>query len=394
MALECGHFAVFTKGCCGMALTNVSVYLASGIALQGHTVDMVTLNTPEADLLRFYRHVNGFSRVNVYPLEARHTKTSVPALITYYRTREPDVMFSQLTYTNAFAVVAKHLSFTKTINIFLEGTIISKVGAIDSRKDFKLKLVPLLVKIFYPYAGGVVAKSHDVLRDLKVLVGRRLRRVKVTVLPNPYDIERIRLLAQEPVDHPWLANNPVPVIIAAGRLWEQKGFDILVRAFAEVLNETSCRLLILGEGPEHGALEALVEDLRLADAVSLPGRVDNPWKYMSRASIFILPSRWEGWPSALMEAMACGLPVIATDCPGGGKEMVENGVSGLIVPTEDVKALTMTILQLLKDRALRTDLSQHALRRSQNFDYRIVAQDYISFAESLIESYAKGQIIT
>jgi glycosyltransferase involved in cell wall biosynthesis len=379
------HFAVFTDGRCGGALTNVSVSLASGIALQGHTVDIITLNTPSYELINFYRNVDGMSLVNVYRLGTKHTRTSIPSLVQYYRTRHPDVVFSQLTYTNVFAIVARVLSFTRGVNIALEGTLVSKVGEIDAKHDIKLRLVPWLVKLVYPYADGLVAKSHDVLTDVKRVVGARLKHVKTQVLPNPYNIEGLRCLAREPVDHTWLLDEKMPVISSAGRLAEQKGFDILISALAGVVREIPCRLIILGEGPERAKLERLIMKLGLTEVVNMPGWVRNPWKYISRSSFFVLPSRWEGWPSALMEAMACGVPVITTDCPGGGKEMVEKSKGGLIVRTDHIETLKEAMLSLLKDSESRASLSAQAYQWSQNYDYKIVAQDYISFARSLLK---------
>jgi glycosyltransferase involved in cell wall biosynthesis len=390
MKSDCIHFAVFTSGGCGWALTNVSVYLASGLALKGHSVDLVTLNTPKAEIVHFYKHVDGISQVSVYSLGVKHTKTCIPSLVRYYRVQKPDVMFSQLTYTNIVAIIAKYLAGLRTVNILLEGTIISKVGTVDSKRDRKLKLVPLLVTMLYPYGDGLVAKSHDVLRDLEWVVGKRLQKLKIAVLPNPYNLERFRLLANEPVDHPWLTDKTVPVIISAGRFWEQKGFDILIRAFAGVVSKTPCRLIILGDGPERPELQALVAESRVAATVDMPGWVDNPWKYMARSILFVLPSRWEGWPSALVEAMACGLPVITTDCPGGGKEMVESGSSGLIVPINNIERLKEAMLKLLEDAPFRASLSMHAYQCSLNYDYTVVTHDYLTFAKSLLKEYNRN----
>jgi len=381
------HFAVFTGASrCGAALANVSVYLASGMSLQGHIVDLITLNISEAELTRFYRHVSGISRLNVYNLRVKHSRTTVLALVKYYRNRKPDVMFSQLTYINVFAIIARILSLTRTVNILLEGTVITKVGSIDSKRDPKLRLVPWLVKIVYPYAGGLVAKSSDVLTDLEYVVGNRLKSVKTKILPNPYDIARFRLLAEEAVEHPWVLDSTLPLVISTGRLWEQKGFDVLLKAFAEVKREIPCRLIILGEGPERPELEALVKELELTHAVDLPGWVPNPWKYLSRSSVFVLSSRWEGWPSALVEAIACGLPAITTNCPGAGKEIIAHGETGLTVPTDDIQTLKNAILTLLRDPLLGARLAERAAGTVQSYDYKTVTHDYVTFAKSLLKT--------
>jgi glycosyltransferase involved in cell wall biosynthesis len=290
-------------------------------------------------------------------------------------------MFSQLTYTNAFAVIAKVLSFTRSANILLEGTLVSKVGQEDAKYDPKLRMVPWLVKFVYPHGDGLIAKSADVLRDVREIIGNRLDGIKIRVLPNPYCVEGIRSLAKEPVAHHWLGGNKIPVIVSAGRLVGQKAFDILISAFAGVVSEMACRLIILGVGPERENLEGLAGKLGVAHHMDMPGWVANPWKYMWRASAFVLPSRYEGWPSAVTEAMICGLPVITTDCPGGGKEMVENEKNGLTVPTDDVDALKQAMLRLLSDAELRAMLAANAYKSSEKYDYRIVAQDYICFGK-------------
>ncbi len=147
----------------------------------------------------------------------------------------------------------------------------------------------------------------------------------------------------------------------------------------------SCRLIISGEGPKRELLETMAKNLKIDDAVSMPGWVANPWKYLWRSSLFALASRWEGWPSAVVEAMTCGLPVITTDCPGGAKEMIEHGKSGVIVPTDDTKALKDAILDVLKNPAYRERLSEHAYRKSLNYDCNIIAPRYIDFAKAVMK---------
>jgi glycosyltransferase involved in cell wall biosynthesis len=384
MTLTGMHFAIFASGSCGGSLVSVSTYLASGIALWGHTVDVITLNTSEDDLRRFYRHVNGISLVNFYNLGVQHTRASIPALIKYYKSRMPDVIFSQLTHPSIPAIIAKFLSTAKVLNVFIEGTIVSKVGKVDAKSNVRLRLVPWLAKILYPYADGLIVKNNDILIDLKQLLGKRFEAIKIRILPNPYDLGRFRVLGREHVEHPWFVHKKIPVVLSVGRLGEAKGFDILVSAFARVISEVECRLIILGDGPERRRLERKIRELGLTDVVDMPGREDNPWKYMMQSALFVLSSRWEGWPSALMEAMICGLPVITTDCPGAGKEMVGDGARGLVVPMEDIDGLKRGISRLLKDSELRVNLSARAYQYSQAYDQKIVAQDYIAFAKSLL----------
>jgi len=145
------------------------------------------------------------------------------------------------------------------------------------------------------------------------------------------------------LNHPWFAPGEPPVILSVGRLTKQKDYPTLIRAFALVHRERPARLMILGEGEERPKLEALIQELSLDDDVSLPGFVDNPYAYMARSAVFVLSSAWEGLPTVLIEAMAVGTPVVATDCPSGPAEILEGGKWGKLVPVGDVEALAEAI---------------------------------------------------
>jgi glycosyltransferase involved in cell wall biosynthesis len=164
------------------------------------------------------------------------------------------------------------------------------------------------------------------------------------MLYNPVITPDVRKRACAPLDHPWFAPDQPPVILAVGRLTKQKDFPTLIRSFAQVRQNVPARLLILGEGVDRDELEALVRQLGLQDDVSLPGFVDNPYAYMHRAGLFVLSSRWEGLPTVLIEALYCGRPVIATDCPSGPREILANGRFGALVPVGDVEALSRAIV--------------------------------------------------
>lgn len=150
-----------------------------------------------------------------------------------------------------------------------------------------------------------------------------------------------------------------PHFTAVGRLDRQKGFDLLLDAFA-MLDRPDARLVIHGEGPERGALEAQVARLELGDRVSLPGRTAAPGGWLAGGGTFVLSSRFEGYPNALMEAMAAGLPVAAFDCPWGPADMIRDGGNGLLVPPGDVAALAAAMRRLLDDPALAARLGTAA----------------------------------
>jgi glycosyltransferase involved in cell wall biosynthesis len=171
----------------------------------------------------------------------------------------------------------------------------------------------------------------------------------VRVIYNPIVTDELLAMSRAPVDHPWCAAGAPPVILAVGRLTEQKDFPNLIRAYARLRQRRSVRLVILGEGEARGELEDLIARLGLAEDVYLPGFVDNPFAWMRQARLFALSSRWEGLPSVLIQAMACGAQVVSTDCPSGPAEILEDGRWGRLVPVGDPEALAAAMDAALDD---------------------------------------------
>ena len=137
------------------------------------------------------------------------------------------------------------------------------------------------------------------------------------------------------------------MIVGIGRLTRQKDFPTLIRAFAAVRKKLPCRLIILGEGKDRGGLEHLAKRLSLSEQIAMPGFVENPYAYLKRAALFVLSSAWEGSPNALTEALALGVPVVATDCPSGPREILKDGAIGCLVPVGDPDALAAAMLATL-----------------------------------------------
>jgi glycosyltransferase involved in cell wall biosynthesis len=205
-----------------------------------------------------------------------------------------------------------------------------------------------LMRRYYPRADRIVTVSRDLAAELRDFAG--IPQERITALYNAVVDDDLYAAAKEEPDHPWLKPGAPPVILGVGRLVPRKGFDVLLRAFARVLRNRPARLIILGHGKTTdkgdvctAELNALTQELGIANAVSLPGFQRNPFAYMARARVFVLPSWFEGLPGVLIQAMACGCPVVSTDCPTGPREILEGGRHGPLVPVGDDKAMAAAI---------------------------------------------------
>jgi glycosyltransferase involved in cell wall biosynthesis len=192
------------------------------------------------------------------------------------------------------------------------------------------------------------------------------------VIYNPVITPDLLAAAARPPGHPWLADGGPPVVLGVGRLTRQKDFQNLLRAFAIVRQQRPARLLILGEGEERPALEALIAELGLGSDVALPGFVPGAHSCMARAGVFVLSSAWEGLPTVLIEALAMGAPVVATDCPSGPREILRGGELGLLVPPGDSKALAEGILAALGGSARKASFAE-----LQEFTQDVAASAYL-----------------
>ena len=249
--------------------------------------------------------------VGVRSLDARRTTTSLRALTRYLRRHRPDVMISALASANMVAVLAKRVSHVDTRMIVTQHNTLSE--QVGSATGPIARAEPALLKASYRAADGIVAVSDGVADDLAACAG--IARETVHVIPNPVITPDLERKSKNPVNHAWFSEPSVPVVVAVGRLTAQKDFATLLRAIELVRRCQPIRLVILGDGPDRGALSALAGELGLKDCVELLGFVANPYPYMARASLFVLSSRYEGLPTVLIEALFLRTPVVSTDCP-------------------------------------------------------------------------------
>ena len=265
--------------------------------------------------------------------------SAVPALTAYLNRRRPAALLSALGYPNVAALLARRSGATPTRVVVSEHNHLS-TSAAHARKRHE-RTFPDLAARLYPAADGIVAVSHGVADDLARTL--RLPRSRITTIYNPIFRSEIDIEALARPAHAWLAPNAPPVLLGIGKLKPQKDFACLIRAFARVRATRPVRLILLGDGPQRESLLALARTLGVADAVALPGFVANPFAYLGRAAAFVLSSAWEGLANVVIEALACGCPVVSTDCPSGPAEILDGGKYGRLVPVGDDAALANAI---------------------------------------------------
>lgn len=256
------------------------------------------------------------------------------------------------------------ISFVDTMNILtLASTAGLKIPVIVSERiDPRHQPIGLvwagLRSLLYPFAEALVVQT-DAVRDW---AKKSVREKAIHIIPNPLQPSLSRSVP------PFRRHGGNPTLVAIGRLHRQKGFDLLVRAFAKcVERHASWSLVVLGEGEEREPLEALIAALGLKDKVDLPGRVKDPSHILQQAELFALSSRYEGFPNVLLEAMSYGLAVISTDCASGPGAIIRDGVDGILVPPNDVEAMATGMDRLMADRTERQRLGASAISVIERF---------------------------
>jgi glycosyltransferase involved in cell wall biosynthesis len=335
--MTAGPIAFYLPSLRGGGAERVIINLAQGITERGLPVDLV-LAAAEGAFLDDLP-----PSVRVVDLRAGRVLPSLGPLIGYLRRERPRALVSSLTHANVIALVAARLARRATPVI---ATVHNTMSESTLQQGARLRGMWLaLIRTFYPWASSVVAVSRGAADDLARTTG--LRRDEIEVIYNPVITTSLLSLARQPPDHPWLASGQPPVILGVGRLTRQKDFPTLIRAFSEVRRRRPARLIILGEGEERPALEALAAELGVVSEVALLGFRTNAATYMAASALFVLSSVWEGLPTVLIEALAAGTRIVSTDCPSGPREILQDGRLGILVPVGDAAALAGAIINAL-----------------------------------------------
>jgi glycosyltransferase involved in cell wall biosynthesis len=305
------------------------------------------------------------------------------ALRDYLRDSPPDVLLSAMTYTNLVALWARQLAGSQvpvvvSERISLSHHIESKLAKPAWRWEYLLPVVSQA----YAKADGLVTVSDSVAEDLARSAG--LERDHIRTIYNPVVDDALLAMAGEPLEHPWFAAGERPVVLGVGRLIEQKDFPTLLRAFALLCQRRTARLMILGEGRLRPELEALARKLGIDNYVQLPGFAENPYRYMARAGVFALSSIYEGLPGVLIQALACGCPVVSTDCPGGSAEILDGGRVGSLVPMRDPQALADALHATLTQPRPAQVLTD----RAKDFSVASAGRNYLDYLDAVVKASA------
>ena len=344
--------------------------LAAGFKERGCAVRLV-VDRPEGGLLETVRD----SGLALDILHADRTLNAFPKLSAWLRHNTPDVLLSAITHNNLVAVWARALARTATRVVVSEHTVLSAQAA--SQPGWQYRVLAPLCRWTYPQAAAIVVVSAGAADDLARYAG--LSRSAMSVIPNPVVTPDYPQRMAAPSPHPWLADGGSPVFVAAGRLVPLKDFATLLEAFASVRRRAPTRLLVIGEGPEREALLALRARLGLDEAVEFPGFYPDPLPLFARAAAVVVSSQFEGFGLTLVEALACGTPVVSTDCPTGPAEILARGVYGRLALVGDAEGLAAAMLETLADVPDRDRLRQ----RAQDYTLATVVDRYLELFDRL-----------
>ncbi len=354
----------------GGGAERVAVNVANTLASMGHDVTLI-LNFKRGPYL-----ADVTPEVKILELGQRMLRALPKLIMTLRRARFEAVLTVLDQPSIACLLVKPFIGPTKVIVVECNNPLASDAGV----TSHVWKAIRALRAKLYPKADHIIAKSEGIRSAL--VSNFNCTGAKITAIANPLDLTRVERMKTEPADLVLPETDKRPLLIAVGRLSFQKDFGTLIDAVALLQKRRSVRLVILGEGDLRQELEAKIAQLDLTDSVSLPGFVSNPYALIAQSDAFVLSSRWEGWPNALVEALACGAQVVSTDCESGPREILVDGQFGALVPIGDSPAMADAL-----EKALDTDTDTDALvRHVSSFSPQTIAAKYAEIIQKAITS--------
>ncbi|MEM6253276.1 MAG: glycosyltransferase [Cyanobacteria bacterium P01_D01_bin.156] len=326
--------------------------------------------------------------VEVVSLQAKRARWAAFPIAKFINQYQPTVLISLSMFVNMPAAMGWLLSRKgkgQTKLIVSQHSTMSYKAYIEQKNSF-VRFYPWLARVLYPMADGVRANSPEVLDDLLNVIKIRSAKEYSVSITNSIDLDSIIGKSKQASEHPWLKEKQGPVIVSAARLAKQKNFPLLLKAFSIVRQTENAKLIIFGKGPEKDNLQAIIRQLNLEDSVDLAGFSANPWCNISKADVFALTSEEEPFGLVLVEALACGTPVLATDAIGGGpKNILDSGKSGVLISSKDPEEIASSLVKLLKSQGYREELSYAGKKRSEDFRPNIIAEQWKSFLDKVLQ---------
>ena len=275
-------------------------------------------------------------RITIVNFNCKKVITSFLPLVCYLKANTPDILLSTQTYVNVIAIVSVKVSLIKA-KIFIREAITPS----QNEKSFYERLINKLAKYLYPYSYKIIAPSKGVKVDL--IKKFKLNKRMITVIPNPLNIGFIQKSAAK-ANNAANLNNEDKYIVAIGRLHPQKDYPLLLKSFAIVLKTVESKLIIMGEGPEKNTIIKLAERLNIRKYIQFTGFVDNPFYILSRCNLYVLSSKFEGLPNSMLHAAVLGIPIVATDCLSGPREILANGKWGKLVNVGSINGMANAMI--------------------------------------------------
>ena len=310
--------------------------------------------------------------VKVHSLSARNLLFFIWPLSRFLFKKQFDFLYSTCSGTNSFLIISKILSRNSGKVIISERNIMNPPGKVR----YKLFILNFLKRISYKYAWKVTAVSQELANDMEQGLGIK----KVFVVNNPIINEVLKNEKEEDVKIPEF-NSDIPVILAVGRFEYQKDYDNLLSAFKTLLDDLPAKLYILGKGPLLNYYKEKTKMMGIEKSVVFAGFDKNPFKLMNKCDAFVLSSRHEGMPGVLIQAMACGAACVSTNCPTGPKELIKNGVNGLLVKMENSTELYKALKNILTDSELKNKLKRNAPIGLERFEEKEAIESYFCILE-------------
>ncbi len=347
----------------------VTVNIVNGLADRGHNVELL--------LSRYDGELQGALSDQVEVVQLQPSRTPIvgvaahlPAVVSYLKTNRPDVLIPHLQHPSVVCLTINRLLDTDTAIVPTHHSALGVTGT----QNIKDRVVGRLIPALYPSADRLIAVSEGVADS--IVEGTRVDRDSISVLHNPVEVDAVRERAQQPVENEWVESDRHELVVFVGRLADQKDLKTWLRTFKQVNKKRpQTRGVIVGKGPQRETLKQFAASLGVEDVISIPGFVENPYRYMYKADTFLLTSKYEGLPTVVIEALACGCPVVATDCPSGPREILAGGSFGRLEAVGDENALAAATCEMLD-----SPIPAETLRkRAADFAPESVFEEYEQF---------------